>query len=61
MILLLVWIASGLVYSHYGAEVLRLRRLVQDAARLQRINRIREGKGFPILYNPDIDKELPAN
>jgi hypothetical protein len=34
----------------------RLRRAVVEASRLQAINRERERRGFPIVYNPMIDK-----
>jgi hypothetical protein len=40
-------------------EVRRLRGLVEEAARLQAINREREKRGLEIVYNTDIDKEHP--
>lgn len=51
------WCLAGFAYSKFGSEVKRLRRLVEEAARLQRINREREKRGFPVIYNTDIDKE----
>lgn len=59
LIFFFAWFVSGLVYSKVGAEVTRLRRLVEEAACLQAVNREREKLGFPIVYSRLIDREHP--